>query len=65
MSWTFLQKYPDLLFVRQVAEALDTNPSAIYRWIREKRLTAIRIGRFYRIPKSKLIEFLNLEVEAH
>lgn len=61
MFWAILQDYPDLLFVTQVAEALQTNKSVVYRWIRDKRLPAIRIGRYYRVPRTKLIEFLDRE----
>lgn len=58
MSFEFLEKYHELMFVDQIAEALDTQKTTVYQWIREGKIQAVRIGRFYRVPKSSLIAFL-------
>lgn len=62
MSFEFLEKYHELMFVDQIAEALDTPKSTVYQWIRKEKIQAVRIGRFYRVPKSSLIAFLQKSV---
>ena len=42
--------------VKEIAELLRVNPITIYGYIEEKQLTAIKLGRTYRI---EWIEFLN------
>lgn len=59
MTFDMLKEYPDLMFVEQVAEALEIRKTTVYAWIRRKELPAFRAGRFYRVPKSCLIDFVN------
>ncbi len=47
-----------LLTVKQLAEALQINEQTVQRFIREGKLKAFRVGREYRIKKSKLNEYL-------
>lgn len=46
--------YPDILTPDQAAEYLQVNRETIYRYIRDGRLNASRIGRTYRIRKQSL-----------
>lgn len=46
-----------LMTVEQVAEALKLHPKTVLRYIREGRLEATRIGKAYRIDRSKLAVF--------
>lgn len=40
-----------------VANRFRVKTETVWSWIREKRLTAIRVGKGYRIPESALIAF--------
>jgi len=43
---------------QEVAEILKVHRRSITRWIREGRLTAVRVGQQYRISKQDLEKFL-------
>lgn len=43
-----------LLTVEEFALALRLKPSAIRRWLREGKVTAIKIGRLIRIPATEI-----------
>lgn len=43
---------PEMLTTEQAAEYLQVNRETIYRYIRDGRLTASRIGRSYRIRRQ-------------
>ena len=53
-----LKHYPDVLSTEQAAEILDVSKKTLYKAIKNKELHAVKIGREYRIVKSKLIEML-------
>ena len=45
---------PDILTPDQAAAYLQVNRETIYRYIREGKIIASRLGRAYRIPKGNL-----------
>ncbi len=46
---------PDkLLTVDALAEEISVTPACIRRWILERKLTTIKIGRLVRIPPSEV-----------
>lgn len=45
---------PDILTPEQAADYLQVNRETIYRYIRDGRLNASRIGRSYRIRKQSI-----------
>lgn len=49
----------DILTPQEVAEYLQLTPDTVYRYIREGKLVASKLGRQYRIPK-KNVELLLL-----
>lgn len=53
-----LKYYPDVLSADQAAEILDVSKKTLYKAIKNKELHAVKVGREYRIVKSKLIEML-------
>lgn len=53
-----LKHYPDVLSAQQAAKILDVSKKTLYKAIKNKELHAVKIGREYRIVKSKLIELL-------
>lgn len=53
-----LKNYPDVLTADQAAEILNVSKKTLYIAIKNKEMHAVKIGRAYRIVKSKLIEML-------
>ena len=45
---------PDILTPEQAADYLQVNRETVYRYIRDGRLTASRIGRSYRIRRQSV-----------
>lgn len=54
-----LNNYPDVLTVKQLAEALNIGLNAAYELVNRHEIGAKRIGRAIRIPKSSVIMYLN------
>ncbi len=48
----------EVLTPQEVAEYLQLAPDTVYRYIREGRLVASRLGRQYRIPRKNVELFL-------
>lgn len=49
---------PDILTSEQAADYLQINRETVYRYIREGKLAASKLGRGYRIPRASLDLFL-------
>lgn len=43
---------------QEIAEKLKLNTHTIYKWIREGKLNAIKVGDLWRIPESELNRLL-------
>lgn len=52
------RKYPDILTVAQVAEALGIGKTAAYALVNNHILAHIRVGKSIKVPKFALIEFV-------
>ena len=52
------QSGTELLTVEQVADYLQLNKLTIYKYIREGRLPAVKIGKVYRVRKPDIEAFL-------
>ena len=48
----------ELFTPQEVAQKLKIDMSTVYRWIRECRLKAVKIGHFWRISESELNRLL-------
>jgi excisionase family DNA binding protein len=46
---------------QEIAERLKIDIRTLYRWIREGRLKAVKIGHFWRVAESELKRFLQSE----
>lgn len=44
--------------VPEIAERLKVTRQAIYNWIKQGRLRAVKVGSDTRIPESALLDFL-------
>jgi len=50
---------------RDVAATLGVSRQAIYKWIREGRLTSVRFGRTVRVPHTALADFIVTSVKMN
>jgi excisionase family DNA binding protein len=48
------ERLPDILTPEQAAAYLQINRETVYRYIREGKLVASKLGRTYRIPRPSL-----------
>lgn len=53
-------KYPDVMTVQQVQEALSVGRNKVYQLVKENKIQPLRIGNVIRIPKSRLIDYILL-----
>ena len=47
------------LTVKEVTELLKVSRLTIYRWVKSKKLPAIKIGKEFRFAKGEINSFLN------
>lgn len=57
----YLGDYPPVLCVNDVAEILGITPKTVRHLIKAGEITGIKVGRLLRIPKYRLIEYLEKE----
>lgn len=55
----YLKEYPPVLDVEQTAEILGVSKQLVRNAIANREIPAIKVGRIFRIPKMKLIDYLN------
>jgi excisionase family DNA binding protein len=48
-----------LLSVPQFANALGVTPACIRRWILERKITTVKLGRLIRVPDSEIERLVN------
>lgn len=53
-----LKEYPDLLVPADVSKILGTTIKTVYKMIDYGYFYSIKVGRTYRIPKIRFIEYL-------
>jgi excisionase family DNA binding protein len=53
-----LDKYPNWMSIKDVAEALDISKPFVRQLCLTKKIKHIRIGWLYKIEKADLVEFL-------
>ena len=55
----YLEKYPPVLNVTQVAEILGCSEKSVRNLIFDKKIVCVRIGKLFKIPKDRLMDYLN------
>ncbi|SFH40392.1 DNA binding domain-containing protein, excisionase family [Desulfotomaculum arcticum] len=48
---------------QEVSDKLKLNVRTLYKWIREGKLNAVKLGDVWRIPESALQEFIKESME--
>lgn len=57
-----LNKYKDILSVKDLCEILDIGKNTAYRLLKNGDIKSIRIGNKYKIPKRYLLEYLKIKL---
>ncbi len=52
------EEYPDILTVEETCEVLRVGYNALYDLLNTGKLKAFRNGRYWRIPKTAIIEYI-------
>ena len=56
----YLKNYPPLLSVDDVAKILSVTPGTVRVLVKTKAISGIKVGRLIRIPKDRLIKYLEV-----
>ena len=54
-----LKNLPDVMDINQVSDILGISSKTGYEMLKTGKIAYLKIGRSYRIPKAKLIDFLD------
>jgi len=54
-----LEKYSDLLTVKETAEVLRVSKAVVYEMIKKEQLKALKFGREYRLSKIYLTKVIS------
>ena len=55
-----LKDYPDILNVEQMSEVLGVSTKTGYKLLKEGKISYLKVGRSYRIPKAHLFTYLSI-----
>jgi len=50
--------YPEILDVKQVSKVLGVSTKTVYKLIRAESLSAMRVGREFRVPKIAVMKYV-------
>ena len=50
--------YPEILDVKQVSKALGVSAKTVYKLIQAGSLSAMRVGREFRVPKVAVMKYV-------
>ena len=55
---TMLNKYPDVLNVKQLCEVLCIGKNTAYKLLKSGEIKSVKIGHVYKIPKKYVKEYI-------
>lgn len=55
-----LKDYPDVMNIEEMSRALGVSTKTGYKLLRTGKITAMKVGRTYRIPKGHLLTYLRV-----
>ena len=59
-----LKDFPDVMNIEQMCEILGISTKTGYKLLRGGAITALKVGRTYRIPKIHVLTYLRIASEA-
>lgn len=57
---TVFREYPDVMDVKQASALLGVSTKTVYNLIAAGALSALRVGRSFRIPKVNIMRYLKI-----
>ncbi len=60
-----LKDDPDVMNAEQVCEVLGIGMKTCYKLLKEGKITSLKIGRAYRIPKAHLFSYLIIGIDKN
>lgn len=54
----YLEKYPPVLSVDDAAQILGITPKTVRNLIKNGEIASIKVGQLIRVPKDRLVEYL-------
>ena len=55
-----LKDYPDVLNIGEMCAVLNVSSKTVYKLLKEGKISSIKVGRSYRIPKVHVLTYLNI-----
>ena len=55
-----LKSYPDILNIHELCEVLQISTKTGYKLLREGKISSVKVGRIYRIPKVSLLSYMKI-----
>ena len=55
-----LREYPDVMNIEQMSELLGISTKTGYKLLQDGKITCLKVGRSYRIPKAHLFTYLKI-----
>lgn len=59
-----LKSYPDIMNIDEMCSALNISINTGYKLLRTGKISCIKVGRTYRIPKMHLLSYMKI-VDGH
>ena len=54
------REYPDVMDAQQASKLLSVSKKTVYKLIRDGSLTALKVGREFRIPKVNIMRYVKI-----
>lgn len=55
-----LKEYPDVMNIEEMYDALGVSTKTGYRLLKNGKITCMKVGRAYRIPKVHLLAYMKI-----
>ncbi len=55
-----LKEYPDVMNIEEMCDALGVSTKTGYRLLKSGKITCMKVGRAYRIPKVHLLAYMKI-----
>lgn len=60
-----LKEFPDIMNIDEMCAALDVSTKTGYKLLKEGKISSMKVGRTYRIPKVHVLAYLKIVDHGH
>lgn len=60
-----LKNYPDILNISDMCAILSVSEKTAYKLLKEGKITSMKVGRTYRIPKVHILAYMKIIDRNH